>query len=73
MSATKASKFDCKCIDHETLTTIKISLITSKDTYEDIIKSLIKMGKPSTNVDVLHTQATKFHEALEELNKIPPC
>jgi hypothetical protein len=68
-------KFDCRCIDIESLTDLKLSLITSRDTYNDIVSRLIRMElhKPSLEVKNMQEQARKFDALLHELDKIPPC
>lgn len=68
-------KLDCRCIDIESLTNLRLALITAKDTYNDIASKLMVMDayKQSTNVENIQDQARKFHAILNELDKIPPC
>ena len=68
-------KIDCRCIDIESLTNLRLSLITAKDTYNDIASRLIGMElhKPSIDVKNMQEQARKFDTLLHELDKIPPC
>lgn len=68
-------KFDCKCIDIDSLANLKLGLITAKDTYNDIASKLIGMElhKPSPEVKNIQEQAKKFDTILHELDKIPPC
>lgn len=68
-------KFDCKCIDAESLANIRLALITAKDTYNDIASRLIKMEsyKPTINIENIQEQSRKFHMLLHELDKIPSC
>ncbi len=68
-------KIDCKCIDIESLTNLRLSLITSKDIYDDIASKLIGMElhKPSPEVKNIQEQSRKFDDLLHELDKIPPC
>lgn len=68
-------KFDCRCIDVESLANLRLSLITAKDTYNDIASRLIGMElhKPSIEVKNIQDQARKFDALLHELDKIPPC
>ena len=68
-------KIDCRCIDIESLTNLRLSLITAKDTYNDIASRLIGMElhKPSIEVKNMQEQARKFDTLLHELDKIPPC
>lgn len=75
MSTIRKPKFDCKCIDIESLADLKLSLITSKDTYNDVASRLIKMAlyKPSPEIKNIQEQARKFDALLRELDKIPQC
>ena len=68
-------KIDCKCIDIDSLSNLRLSLITAKDTYNDIASRLIGMElhKPSIDVKNIQEQARKFDALLHELDKIPPC
>lgn len=75
MSRIREPKFDCKCIGAESLANLRLSLITSRDTYNDIASKLIGMElhKPSPEVKNIQEQARKFDALLHELDKIPPC
>lgn len=82
MPTIREPKFDCRCIDLESLTDLRLSLITSRDTYNDIASKLIGMElhKPCTNskscspeVKNIQGQARKFDALLHELDKIPQC
>lgn len=75
MPTIREPKFDCRCIDLESLTDLRLSLITSRDTYNDIASKLIGMElhKPSPEVKNIQTQARKFDALLHELDKIPQC
>ena len=68
-------KFDCRCIDLESLTNLRLALITAKDTYNDIASKLIGMElhKPSPEIKNIQEQARKFDAILHELDKVPPC
>lgn len=74
-------KFDCRCIDAESLANLRLSLITAKDTYNDVASKLIGMElQPCTNsqscspeVKNIQEQARKFDVLLHELDKIPQC
>lgn len=59
-------KLDCRCIDAESLSDLRLSLLTSRDTYDDLASRLIGMEiyKKSTEIDNI---------LLKELEKIPPC
>ena len=71
----KEPKIDCRCIDAESLSNLRLSLITAKDTYNDIASRLIGMElhKPSIEVKNIQEQTRKFDALLHELDKIPPC
>lgn len=75
LKLSREPKFDCRCIDIESLTDLKLSLITSRDTYNDIASKLIGMElhKPSPEVKNIQEQARKFGTLLHELDKIPHC
>ena len=75
LKLSREPKFDCRCIDLESLTDLKLSLITSRDTYNDIASRLIRMElhKPSHEVKNIQEQARKFDALLHELDKIPQC
>lgn len=75
MPRIREPKFDCRCIDLESLTDLRLSLITSRDTYNDIASKLIGMElhKPSPEVKNIQEQARKFDALLHELDKIPQC
>lgn len=68
-------KIDCKCIDTNSLVNLRLALITTKDTYNDIASRLIKIDlyKPSPEVKKIQEQARKFDALLHELDKILPC
>ncbi len=68
-------KFDCGCIDAESLANLRLSLITAKDTYNDVVSKLIGMElhKPSPEIKNIQEQARKFDALLHELDKIHPC
>lgn len=71
----KEPKFDCKCIDADSLANLKLGLITAKDTYNDIASKLIGMElhKPSPEIKNIQEQARKFDIILHALDKIPQC
>ena len=75
MPTIREPKFDCRCIDAESLANLRLSLITAKDTYNDVASKLIGMElhKPSPEVKNIQEQARKFDALIHELDKIPPC
>jgi len=75
LKLSREPQFDCRCIDIESLTDLKLSLITSRDTYNDIASKLIGMElhKPSPEVKNIQEQARKFDTLLHALDKIQQC
>lgn len=75
MPRIREPKFDCRCIDAESLANLRLSLITAKDTYNDVASKLIGMElhKPSPEVKNIQEQSRKFDALLYELDKIPQC
>lgn len=69
----RESKFDCKCIDRVSLANLRLSLITAKDTYEDIASKLMRMDPDNQSIGTLYEKAIKFHKLLQELDKVQPC
>jgi len=55
----------CECIDIESLSDIKLALVTARDTYQDIA---MRLKSPELNAE-----AKKMNELLDEFSKIKPC
>lgn len=72
MPTIRESKFDCKCIDQESLANLRLSLITSKAAYDEMASKLMRMNL-SADIRKIREQATKFHKSLQELDKVIPC
>lgn len=74
MSAIIKPKFDCKCIDIEFSSELKIALLTARDTYNDISTRLMKIGpENSSAIEELQEKSKIFHKLITEIEKIPPC
>lgn len=53
----------CECIDKDTLSDIKLALITTRDTYRDVAMKLPE----------LKTEVMKIDYLIDEFNKIKHC
>lgn len=74
MPTIREPKFDCKCIDIESSSDLKIALLTARDTYNDISTRLMKIGPENSGaVEKLQEKSKIFHKLITEIEKIPPC
>jgi hypothetical protein len=70
------TRFDCTCIDGESLVDLKLALVTARDLYEDIAKTIGTTYRSPTGhlVDVhFRERSARFDDLIKELDKIPPC
>ncbi len=66
--------FRCECIDQESLSDLKIAVITARDTYEDIVKKLKGTGPEfEKSIQSIEDSAKRFHMLINEIDKIKPC
>lgn len=66
--------FRCECIDQESLSDLKIAMITARDTYEDIVEKLKGTGPEfEKSIESIEDNAKRFHMLTNEIKKIKPC
>ena len=65
--------FRVECIDQESLSDLKIAIITARDTYEDIAEKLKAIDPGTKSIENIEDYAKKFHMLIDEIKNIKPC